>query len=1473
MPSQSDDQASNPLPEDHSPRQTDQPLSAAEDPDVNSARGHAFPIVGIGASAGGLEAVTQLLRALPGDTGMAYVVVQHLDPDHKSQLSELLAAVTPIRVHTVEDGMHIQPNQVFVIPPNVSMVFEDGSLRLARRKSGLHLPIDTFFESLARGQGSKAIGIVLSGTGSDGSQGIRNIKEECGITFAQDEASARHSGMPHNAVATGAVDFVLPPAKIAEELLRLAKNPYVVHQGETPHEEILPDGDGELKKIFKLLQNHTKVDFSHYKQLPMRRRLGRRMLVLRLGELPEYRRYIEEHPSELRELYNDLLISVTNFFRDPEAFEALKPLLGKYLMHRKSNQAVRVWVPGCATGEEVYTLAMCIYELLQDLQLPAAMQLFGTDINEPALEHARAGLYSDVIAQDVSAERLRRFFVHSETGYQISKPIRESCVFARQDLTHDPPFSHMDLISCRNVLIYMDTALQRRILPVFHYSLNPDGLLLLGSAESANAQPDLFDTADKQNHIYSRKSAASRFTLELALGHPGFEPALPAKTQATLSGVELQRKTDRIIQTKYSPAAVVVDAQLQILHFRGHTSMFLEPTPGEASLNLLRMAREGLVLPLRKLLQAVTEQNSSLGERAQFVDPSGQRRQVEIEVTPITGPAPGERYFLVVFEEEHKKPGGPGVVDLSAPVPAAEKRLGATEYTAQLEDQGRQLQQQLAEAREYLRSLSEDHEAHSEELRAANEELQSTNEELQSTNEELSTTKEELQSSNEELTTVNEELQNRNQEINAVNNDLKNLLSAVQIPILMLDNTLRLRRFNSAAEKLLELTPADMARPISRLRGGLEVPQLEQLAHRVIETLKVERHEVQDREGRWHSVNIRPYRTLDDRIDGVVIAIVDIDALKRTLLTAEQARDYAEAMIEVVREPLLVLDADMRVLRATPAFYDSFHVSRTETEGRFFYDLGNGQWNQPRLRELLGNALFRDVSFQDFEVQHNFEHLGQRTFRLNGRRLPHPESRRVLVSMEDLSKRREEAEIRYRRLFETAKEGMLVLDDETETILDINPFLSELTGFPREAFIGKRLDGVSPFLKSKPLQRVIADSRIMEVVNFSTVLQASDGRDLDTDIVANKYTIGTRHIIQINIRDVTKKTRAEAALRETQDDLRLFVENVREYAMFQVDPFGKITSWNRGAQRVWGYTEEEIVGQPVARLFTPEDAEKGEPLRARERASAEGSATYERWHVRKDGTRFFAHEVLTAIRDQAGRLRGFAKVMRDATAERQSEEQIRRSLKEKDILLKEIHHRVKNNLQVISSLIQLQSDYLRDPGTLLALDEMHNRVRSIAAIHEMLYGTADVSQVDFAQYLQKIAKDLFSFYQARPEEVRLRTDIADCQLELGQAVPCGLIVNELLSNSLKHAFPDRRPGLVQITLRADGEKCTLSVGDNGRGLPPDLDPMHATSMGLQLVRLLVEQLQGTLQLDRSQGVRFTITFPFKMGHSGTFEPK
>ncbi len=1384
--------------------------------DTSPPRGNPFPIVGIGASAGGLEAFAQLLSALPADTGMAFVLVQHLDPLHESLLPELLAPHCGMPVLTVNDGLRIQANRVYVIPPNTTMELVDGTLGLVTREPGLHLPIDTFFRSLAKIQGSRAIGIVLSGNASDGSLGVRAIKAECGLTFAQDEESARFGGMPRNAASTGAVDFVLPPAAIARELSTLAHHPYLIpsRRGDS-NSETLPDGEIELRRIFAVLHNATKVDFSRYKPTTIRRRIGRRMMVLRQDTLAEYAQYIDRHPEEIRELYRDLLISVTSFFRDPESYRTLAKVMTELLEGRKTKEEpVRIWVPGCATGEEVYSLAICLFELLGEMQLTTTLQLFGTDISDMALDRARQGTYPVGIEEDVPPDRLRRFFAKVDSGFQINKVIRESCIFARHDVTKDPPFSNLDLVSCRNLLIYLDQGAQRHVLPVFQYALKPDGFLMLGSAESTAAAPDLFDVVDAQSKIYKRNATPPRLPLEIHMGSPAGHMFLASAGNLT-SGLEVQKRLDRIIQSKYSPDAVLINGEFNILQFRGHTSPYLDPSPGPASLNVLRMAKENLVLPLRRAVQSAIEANGPVREPVDL-ESNGETGRVTLEVTPVTGLEPSERYFLIVFLRDRI---ARQTDNNAAPLPPS---LPA-------DDQIGSLQRELGETREYLRSLSEQYEAHSEELRAANEEARSSNEELQSTNEELRTTKEELQSANEELTTVNEELQSRNVELNATNSDLKNLLSAVTIPILMVDSDLRVRRFNTSAAKLLELTPVDMGRPVGHLRGRIETPKLEEQVRSVIENLHSCTEEMQDVEGCWHLLNIRPYRTLDDRIAGAVITLQDIDPLKRGLKAAEEARDYAEGMIQTVREPLVVVDSDLRIQRATNAFYDTFLVSREETEGRYLYDLGSGQWNQPRLRELIGNALFRSEPFHDFEVDHSFPHIGSRVMRLNGRRIPFPHSqqRMLLLSIEDVTERREIAEIRFQRLFESAKDGIVVISVETQCVTDVNPFFLELTGYERQDFVGKSLVECAKKLGLPQIGEAVEAIRRSETVRYPDLeLMTLDRGPIPIDVLGNIYQVGSQPVIQLNIRDVSSREKALKAMRESEQRFRLFVESVHDYALFQIDPRGKILSWNTGAERLLGWKEVEAVGRTSALVFTPEDIAKGAPYDELETARKSGRAEDERWHLRKDGTRFFASGVLTQVCDDRGRLVGFAKVMRDVTSRREQEEQLRRSLSEKETLVREIHHRVKNNIQVIVSLLSLQSNHTNDPHVLSAFEEAESRLRAIAHIHERLYASDDLSEVEFASYITGLANELVQLHSPRPDHISLNLDAADMVLHIEQAIPLGLIANELILNSLKHGLHGN-PGKLAVKLlyvpgageTLDSGSGRLIVSDSGRGLP------------------------------------------------------
>jgi two-component system CheB/CheR fusion protein len=772
--------------------------------------GKSFPIVGIGASAGGLEAFTQLLGQLPRKTNMAFVLVQHLAPNYKSALTELLSRATKIPVTEVKDGMVVEPDHVYVIPPNVYMGIQAGRLYLKPRLPDLqHLPIDFFLRSLAEERGSQAIGVILSGTASDGTRGMKAIKAEGGITFAQDEKSAKYGDMPRNAIATGCVDFVMSPEGIAHELIRIGQHPFVQQAQVHEEAEIAGELEGDLRKILSLLRNATGVDFTHYKQSTIKRRIKRRMVLQKAHTLKEYIDRLQESRPELDALYQDILIHVTGFFRDPEVFETLKTEIFPHLFrNRASGAPLRVWVPGCSTGEEVYSIVICLLEYLGDAAGSLDIQIFATDISEPALEKARAGVYEESITADVSPERLRRFFVKTTRGYQVNKAIRDACVFARQDLVKDPPFSRLDLISCRNLLIYMGPVLQRKVLPIFHYALKPTGYLLLGNAESIGGNAEHFSMVDRKHKIYAKKLLPARLAVDFSRGDLALDRAdLARKPEEVANPFDIQKEAECILLAKFAPAGVIVNDDLEILQFRGHTGAFLEPMPGQASLTLPKMAREGLLVDVRAAIQKARKEDAPARKQGLQVKRDGRLLEVDIEVIPIKGPTSAERYFLVLFEE--------------VPLPKTDarkisKRGSGREATAQsaYEQQVNQLQAELAQTKSTLQSIIEGQETTNEELKSANEEILSANEELQSTNEELETAKEELQSTNEELTTLNEELQNRNQELSVDNNDLWNLLASVHIPILVLGNDLRVRHFTPQAEKLLNLIPTDVGRPI-----------------------------------------------------------------------------------------------------------------------------------------------------------------------------------------------------------------------------------------------------------------------------------------------------------------------------------------------------------------------------------------------------------------------------------------------------------------------------------------------------------------------------------------------------------------------------------------------------------------------------------------------------------------------------------
>ncbi|HEV8578343.1 MAG TPA: chemotaxis protein CheB [Thermoanaerobaculia bacterium] len=870
-----------------------------------------FPIVGVGASAGGLEAFIQMLGALPVDTGMAFVLVQHLAPKHPSLLAEILSRTTAMPVTEVQDELRVKPDRVYVIPPDRNMVISRGVLQLLPREEarGRHHPIDFFLRSLAKEQGQRAIGVILSGTATDGTLGLEAIKAEGGITFAQDN-TAQQSSMPQSAVASGCVDFVLPPDEIAKEIGRLARHPYVA-----PDRRQASAGEPDLGKILEILRKVKGVDFSLYKANTLYRRISRRMVLHKMQGLPDYARFLRKNPGEVEALYQDTLVRVTSFFRNPETFEALKTrVLPKLFKNRSGQEPLRVWVPGCSTGEEAFSIAILFAELAaaRGSQLP--VQVYATDLNEECIDKARKGVYSQNIAHDVSPERLRRFFAEVDGSYRISKPIRDMCVFARHNVLTDPPFSQIDLVSCRNLLIYLEPALQQKLVPRLHFALKPAGFLLLGSSETIGSYRTLFEAEDAKHKIYAKKPGTHRVTLGQAAGlyqgrsGPGHGPG---RWQPAGAVSEVQKEADRILMARYAPPGVLVNADLEILQFRGDTGPYLAPAPGKASLNLLRMTREGLLVTLRAAVNRARKDDAPVREEGVRVKSDGGTREVNLEVVPLKGSSAGERGFLVLFEEPAPSPASPprgsrgrGKAPRSRPRAVSEEEA--------VERENARLARELAATGEYLQSVIEQQEAANEELQSANEEVQSANEELQSINEELETSKEEIQSSNEELATVNDELQNRNLELNQLSNDLINLLGSVEMAIIMLGPDLRVRRFTPRAGEIFNLVPTDVGRPIGDIKLKLSVPDLEPLLAEVIDTASPREREVQDSQRRWYSLRVRPYRTLENEIDGAVILLVDVDKLKQLEEVLHQRVEELAAADRSKNEFLALLAHELR---------------------------------------------------------------------------------------------------------------------------------------------------------------------------------------------------------------------------------------------------------------------------------------------------------------------------------------------------------------------------------------------------------------------------------------------------------------------------------------------------------------------------------------------------------------------------------
>jgi Methylase of chemotaxis methyl-accepting proteins len=935
-----------------------------------------IPVVGVGSSAGGLEALGKMFQNMPIDSGVGFVLIQHLDPSHKSSMAELLRRYTKMEVLEIEDGMCVEPNKLYVTPPNKNVGIINGILHLdvPKEPHGLRRPIDFFFQSLAEDMEEYAIGIILSGFGSDGTIGMRGIKSMGGMLIAQDPESAVSGSMPSSAIDTDLVDYIAPPEKIADNLIS-----YVKRLGKRPPKRVIGKDEettSSLQKILILIRNRTGHDFSLYKESTINRRIARRMNVHQIDKVPDYLKYIQQHSKEINTLFKELLINVTSFFRDPEAFKIFEKHLKSEVLDKKMDgERVRVWIPGCSTGEEVYSIAMIIQEYIDESGKHLEVQLFGTDIDDDAINTARTATYPSTIVTNVNSDRLKRFFTKKGEGYRVNKNIREMAIFAPHDVLINPPFSKLDAISCRNVLIYMNKDAQKKMLSAFNYALKPRGILFLGPSESISNFVESFKTLDNKWKIYKSKKTSQTPAGDFVK----FPYAKMPQDYTTVEDLEIIGKTDqniaknveRLLIEKYAPPTVIVNNEGRIVFIHGRVGKYLEPAEGVANLSIVDMAREGIKFELNSAINEAIIKNKEVLYENLDVKTNGHYQLINLIVRPIEKPKLMENLLMVTFKDIERAP---------------ENKEKIPETTPKKDIRINELEEELRVTKDRLHTTIEELETSNEELKSANEELQSMNEELQSTNEELETSKEELQSLNEELLTVNTELQNKVDQLSEVNDDMNNLLNSIEIPTIFVDKNIKIKRFTKETTKLINLIPSDVGRPLEDIVSNVEYDDLISDIKEVMDRVIYKEEEVRTKDGNWYLVRIIPYKTTENIIDGAVITFTNISEQKEVQKLAGEL-EHVKSIVDTAREPLVVLDDKLKVISANKSFYNKFKVEEKTTEGKLFYKLGNDQWDIPQLRELLEKVLPENHKFENFEVEHEFPKIGKKKMLLNGRKL------------------------------------------------------------------------------------------------------------------------------------------------------------------------------------------------------------------------------------------------------------------------------------------------------------------------------------------------------------------------------------------------------------------------------------------------------------------------------------------------------
>ncbi|MDB6107600.1 MAG: torS [Gammaproteobacteria bacterium] len=1365
-----------------------------------------FPVVGIGASAGGVEALEHFFDGARADSGMAYVVVQHLSPEHQSLMAEILARHTSMPVIQIRDGMIIAANHVYVIAPGFTLTIRQGRLHLGEpvEKRGHRRPVDDFFRSLAEEQKERAIAVILSGTGTNGTAGAQAIKAAGGICIAQDPETAAFPGMPRSLIHAGYADQVLTPHDIPAILQKYASHPYVGQESDAlDAEELLERDRAHLREVLAILRTRTRHDFGGYRKATLLRRIRRRMGLSEASTIGDYAAVLRESPEEVTSLANDLMINVTGFFRDPEAWEALRVgVIAPLVASQAEGQPIRAWVTACASGEEAYSLAMLIAEeaRTQGRLDSVEAKIFATDTADKSLALARAGVYPGGIEGDLSLERLERFFEKDEYTYRIKKEIRDMVVFAPQDVLRDPPFSRVDLCTCRNLLIYLEPETQRRVTAMLHFSLRDGGYMFLGNTETFSGSEHLFEMVSKKWRIYRRTGSAQHRFAEVP-SFPGFSLRAPDDTVRLLEPPALTSgrpsptlMLQRALLERYGPPTLVVDRTDQIMYFHGATDAFLQHPAGEPTRDLLQLVRPSLRMAVRTALRTATRENQPSQAQVQMGEAPGSLRTVEVTAEPvIQGKSPD--YFMVSF----RFVSGPGAQSQHPQGDAADNaRSDAQPEESPVSEAAAEIRLLRGE----LQNTIEAFEATSEELKASNEEAISINEELQSSNEELETGKEELQSVNEELTTVNSQLQMKIAQLEATTNDLANLLSSTDIAVVFLDSDFRVRRFTPAVSDLLELIESDIGRRITDLAQKFTDGNLLVDAHSVLQRLVPVEREVRSHSGRWYLRRTLPYRTAENRIEGVVITFVDVGARKRAEQEILAAHERVQAVLEQMPMAILITQA--------PSGRLMFANRQAEA---LFPNVAGGIPQQDRDAPAL------------LVIQGR--HAGGRAYR--------PEEWPLARSL---------------------ARNEVITDEEVEVT---NP---------------------------------AGETRILSV-------SASPVRDASGVTVA---AVGA-------FSDITQRKTTAGALRDAEERVRLFVEKATDFAIIFTDPDRKVMVWNTGAARMFGWTRDEIVGRPIDTLFTAEDRALGTPRSELQQAAQNGRAADERWHIRKDGSRFWASSVLASLGPSADGRGGFVKFMRDSTEHKLTEDQLYAATvaaknaqaeavsanKSKDEFISTVSHELRTPLNTIRLWTRmLQSDKLPDSDRLEGIRMIE---RAAIAQQQLVDDLLDVSRIASGKLRLALRETrLAGSIQDAVEAVRpvsenrgihFSSQISD-DIGIVRADPDRIqqIVWNLLSNAVKFTPSG---GRVEVVARRDRDAVEIKVTDTGIGIRKEFlahvfdrfrqaEAGAARShgglgLGLAIAKQLAELHRGSIEANsegEGHGTTFTVRMPLP-GRSGSPE--